>query len=247
LRWRAGLPCSPQGSFPQSLKPAELKAAYRFFDNTQDRYRRHFGAAHCAKPLDRMRQVLRCWRSRTRPNLICRICTTTEGLGYGTGGNERGFMMAQSAGRHAREGLPLGVLGMKTWGRAQEEAGKGRDRKARPIAEKESIKWIEGIKHLARLRTRCAEPGLSVWATARATCMNCFATERPDGVDWLIRAAQQSPRPSSHAISVGVRSGHGTAWPYRPAGARRGSMPRRTARLTLRCAAVATAASEGAC
>jgi len=24
---------SPQGSFPQSLKPAELKAAYRFFDN----------------------------------------------------------------------------------------------------------------------------------------------------------------------------------------------------------------------
>ncbi|OTP68706.1 Transposase [Caballeronia sordidicola] len=63
------------------------------------------------------------------------------------------------------EGLPLGLLGMKTWVCAQEEAGKGRHRKARPIAEKEIIKWIEGIKHLAALTTRCAETRFFCGAT----------------------------------------------------------------------------------
>jgi hypothetical protein len=47
---------SPQGSFPQSLKPAELKAAYRFFDNTQIDIDGIL-APHIAQTLDRMRQV----------------------------------------------------------------------------------------------------------------------------------------------------------------------------------------------
>ncbi|MGT2432607.1 IS4/Tn5 family transposase DNA-binding protein [Cupriavidus basilensis] len=50
------LSCSPQGSFPQSLKSAELKAAYRFFDNTQVDTDGIL-APHIAQTLDRMRQV----------------------------------------------------------------------------------------------------------------------------------------------------------------------------------------------
>src|SRR6218665_1496966 len=41
----------------------------------------------------------------------------TEGLGLGTGGNRHGFMI-HSQLAVSPEGLPLGVLGMKTWVRA---------------------------------------------------------------------------------------------------------------------------------
>jgi hypothetical protein len=161
----------------------------------------------------------------------------TEGLGYGTGGNERGFMM-HSLLAVTPEGLPLGVLGMKTWVRAQEEAGKGRDRKARPIAEKESIKWIEGIKHLAALRTRCAETRFVCVGDRESDVYELFATERPDGVDWLIRAAhnRRVRHPTQYLWeSVQAMAPLGNTDLLVPA---RGSMPQRTARLTLRCAAV---------
>jgi len=51
----------------------------------------------------------------------------------------------------APEGLPLGVLGMKTWVRPDEAFSKKQLRKARSINEKESIKWIEGLEHLGAL------------------------------------------------------------------------------------------------
>ncbi|MFT4511204.1 transposase DNA-binding-containing protein [Caballeronia sp. 15711] len=131
------LACSPQGSFPQSLKPAELKAAYRFFDNTQIDTDGIL-APHIAQTLDRMRQVPVVLAIQDTTEFNLSHLHATEGLGYGAGGNERGFMM-HSLLAVTPEGLPLGVLGMKTWVRAQEEAGKGRECKARPIAEKESM------------------------------------------------------------------------------------------------------------
>jgi hypothetical protein len=227
---------SPQGSFPQSLKAAELKAAYRFFDNTQVDTDGIL-APHIAQTLDRMRQVpvVLAIQDTTEFNLT--HLHATEGLGYGTGGNERGFMM-HSLLAVTPEGLPLGVLGMKTWVRAQEEAGKGRHRKTRPIAEKESIKWIEGIRHLAALRTRCAETRFVCVGDRESDVYELFATERPDGVDWLIRAARnRRVRDPAQYLweSVQATAPLGHTELLVPA---RGSMAQRTARLTLRCAAV---------
>ena len=227
---------SPQGSFPQSLKAAELKAAYRFFDNSQVDTDGIL-APHIAQTLDRMSQVpvVLAIQDTTEFNLA--HLHATEGLGYGTGGNERGFMM-HSLLAVTPEGLPLGVLGMKTWVRAQEEAGKGRHRKARPIAEKESIKWIEGIWHLAALRARCAETRFVCVGDRESDVYELFATERPDGVDWLIRAARNRHvrDPAQYlweCVQATAPLGHTEL--LVPA---RGSMPQRTARLTLRCAAV---------
>ncbi|WP_251031864.1 hypothetical protein [Paraburkholderia strydomiana] len=45
----------------------------------------------------------------------------TQGLGHGTSSNLHGFML-HSLLAVAPEGLPLGVLGMKTWIRAREES-----------------------------------------------------------------------------------------------------------------------------
>lgn len=230
------LACSPQGSFPQSLKPAELKAAYRFFDNSQVDTDGIL-APHIAQTLDRMRHVPVVLAVQDTTEFNLSHLHATEGLGHGTGGNERGFMM-HSLLAVTPEGLPLGVLGMKTWVRPHEETGKGRKRKARPIAEKESSKWIEGIRHLAALRTRCTETRFVCVGDRESDVYELFATERPEGVDWLIRAAHNRCvcHPEEYlweAVQATEPLGHTDL--LVPA---RGSIPQRTARLTLRCAPV---------
>lgn len=48
-------------------------------------------------------------------------------------------------------GTPLGYLGLQTWTRDPEEKGKRRNRRKIPIEEKESWKWIEGMKRAQRI------------------------------------------------------------------------------------------------
>jgi hypothetical protein len=76
------LGCAPQSSFPQSLQPAELKAAYRFFDNAQVDANGIL-APHIAQTLDRMKQVpvVLAVQDTTEFNLA--HLSATEGLGYG--------------------------------------------------------------------------------------------------------------------------------------------------------------------
>ncbi|VVE85103.1 Transposase for transposon Tn5 [Pandoraea sputorum] len=138
------LSASPHTSLPQALSPAELKAAYRFFDNDQIDTDGVL-APHIAQTLHRMEQipVVLAIQDTTEFNLT--HLPATEGLGRGTGGNERGFLM-HSLLAVSPEGLPLGVPGMKTWARPEGTEGRAALRKFRPIHEKESIKWMRGLR-----------------------------------------------------------------------------------------------------
>lgn len=111
----------------------------------------------------------------------------TEGLGRGTGNNEQGFMM-HSLLAVTPEGLPLGVLGMKTRVRPQEVFGKRAPAVTRPIEQKESNKWLEGIDHPAALKVRCTQTRFVCVGDRESGLYELFVAERPDGVDWLIRA-----------------------------------------------------------
>lgn len=230
------LACSPQGSFPQSLKSAELKAAYRFFDNTRVDTDGVL-SPHIAQTLDRMKQVPVVLAVQDTTEFNLSHLSATVGLGYGSGRHERGFMM-HSLLAVTPEGLPLGVLGMKTWVRAEEAFGKKHQRQARPITEKESIKWIEGIEHLSALKARCAETRLVGVGDRESDLYELFASERADGVDWLVRAAHnRCVRHTQEYLWETVRACAplGNTELLVPA---RGSVPQRTARLTLRCTKV---------
>jgi hypothetical protein len=230
------LACSPQGSFPQSLKPAELKAAYRFFDNAQVDTDAIL-APHVTQTLDRMRQVPVVLAVQDTTEFNLSHLPATQGLGYGTGNNLRGFMM-HSLLAVTPEGLPLGVLGMKTWIRPEQEFGKKHQRKTRSVREKESVKWLEGIEHLAALKTRCAETRFIGVGDRESDLYELFAAERPAGVDWLIRAAwnRRAHHPEGHlweVVQATTPLGHSDLLvPARP------NLAQRTARLTLRCATV---------
>jgi hypothetical protein len=177
----------PHCSFPQSLSPAELKAAYRFFDNE------HVDTngvltGHIGRTLHRMQQVplVLSVQDTTEYNLT--HLNATQGLGYCSHKDVRGFMM-HSMLALTPEGLPLGILGMKTWTRPLAELGKRAQRKKRLISQKESIKWIEGLFHLSCLKSRCPDTQIVSVCDREADLYELFMAERPAGVDWLVRAA----------------------------------------------------------
>ena len=227
---------SSHTSLPQALSPAELKAAYRFFDNDQVDTDGVL-APHIAQTLGRMQQipVVLAIQDTTEFNLT--HLPATEGLGYCTGGNKRGFLM-HSLLAVSPEGLPLGVLGMKTWVRREETRGSAAQCKSRPIHEKESVKWIEGLAHLSALKSRCAHTQLIGIGDRESDVYELFAAQRSDGVDWLVRAAwnRRANHPQRYlweAVLDTPAVGHPEL--LVPA---KGARAARTARLTLRYACI---------
>ncbi|MGH8783830.1 MAG: IS4 family transposase [Cupriavidus necator] len=230
------LASSPDCAFPRSLNSAELKAAYRFFDNPQVDTDGVL-APHIAQTLRRMTQVpvVLAVQDTTEFNLT--HLKATEGLGYGTGNNSRGFML-HSLLAVTPEGLPLGVLGMKTWVRPDAQLGKKQQRKHRPIADKESVKWLEGIGHMGALKARCPDAKMVCIGDRESDIYELFVAERPAGVEWLIRAAsdRRTTNPE-HCLweAVTATTPLGETELQVPA---QGNQPRRIARLTLRCTPV---------
>jgi hypothetical protein len=226
----------PHGSFPQALKAHELKAGYRFYDN--DRVDTDgILASHIARTIERINQVpvVLVPQDTTEYNLSHLHATT--GLGYGSGGLDRGFMM-HSMLAVTPEGLPLGVLGMKTWTRPEQEMGKAKQRKKRAITEKESIKWIEGLAHLSALKARCPETRLIAVGDRESDLYDLFAAERSEGVEWLVRACVNRcvEHPEAYLWeTVQATAPLGKSQVIVP---QRGNSPQRIACLTLRSAPV---------
>ncbi|MCW5282871.1 hypothetical protein D8B29_06165 [Verminephrobacter eiseniae] len=163
----------------------------------------------------------------------------TEGLGLGTGGNRHGFMI-HSQLAVSPEGLPLGVLGMKTWVRAAEESGKRTKRKKLPIADKESVKWRAGHERLVALEAHCKDTHIVGISDREGDIYDVFMAQRIEGVDSLVRAAWN--RRVEHEEQYLWQTVLGTPVPGEtdllvPASANT-RKPARTARLALRCTKV---------
>ncbi|WP_322784438.1 IS4 family transposase [Verminephrobacter eiseniae] len=233
---------APHCSFPQALDAATLKAAYRFFDNPKVDAKGVL-EPHIGQTLERIRQlpvvlvVVLVPQGTSEFNLT--HLPATEGLGLGTGGNRHGFMI-HSQLAVSPEGLPLGVLGMKTRVRPAEESGKRTKRKKLPIADKESVKWRAGHERLVALEAHCKDTHIVGISDREGDIYDVFMAQRVEGVDWLVRAAWN--RRVEHEEQYLWQTVLGTPVLGEtdllvPASANT-RKPARTARLALRCTKV---------
>lgn len=182
------LALSPQCSFPQALSGAQLKAAYRFFDN-QAVGTDGVLTTHIGRTMGRMNEFPVVLVAEDTTEFDLSHLPATQGLGYVSSPLPlRGFLM-HSLLAVSPEGLPLGILGLKTWVRPPEQMGKKHRRKSLPVSEKESVKWLEGLSQLATLKPRCPHTRLVAVCDREADIYELFVAERPEGVDWLVRAA----------------------------------------------------------
>lgn len=227
---------SPHCSLPQSLSAAELKAAYRFFDNDEVDIDGILGA-HVAQTLWRMSKVPIVLAIQDTTEFNLSHLPATSGLGYGGNKQVRGYFM-HSMLAVTPDGLPLGLLGMKTWTRPDEQFGKKAVRAKLPIAQKESIKWIEGLRHLNGLHARCPGTQLVTVCDREADIYDLFAHARSPDVEWLVRAAwnRSTAHPDAYlwdAMQLAPLVGTTTLRL-----ARQANSPERVAVLEIRCATV---------
>jgi hypothetical protein len=86
------------------------------------------------------------------------------------------------------KGLPIGILKQDVWGRDIEQKGKAKDRRDKPIEEKESYRWLQSISETEQMLTN-QQLQVSI-ADREADIYELFAQERKTNSHFLIRAGQ---------------------------------------------------------
>lgn len=108
-----------------------------------------------------------------------------RGLGPGGDGVSAGFFLHPVVAVERGSGDVLGLLGAKVWTRSDEYVETAS--RARPLAERESVRWLEG----AACAEACLADAASVTVVAdREGDIYAAFARRPPRIDLLVRAAQ---------------------------------------------------------
>jgi len=182
------LGAQPSCSLPDaSDDPATLKAAYRFFDNDHVRAQAML-QSHILSTSRRMHALERVLAVQDTTYLDFTSHPNTSGLGPLAAPSHQG-LLAHSTLALTPEGVPLGLLQQQVWAR-DPDTPRHKDHKQRPLAEKESHKWLTSLQALAAAREACPDTHFVSVGDREADVYDLFLLDRPAGVDLLVRAAQ---------------------------------------------------------
>jgi len=184
----------PNLSIPAACRGrAEMEAAYRFFDNDKVTLDKVL-APHVARTRERMaeQKVVLLVQDTTEIDLTR---PEQEVKGAGTlDGSRSGFLLHEM---HAftPEGIPLGTVWTeiinRTDGVAHASAKTRYERMCEPIEEKESMRWLTGLRQARELAQQLPNVECVCVADSEADIYELFAEPRGETpVHWLIRACQ---------------------------------------------------------
>jgi hypothetical protein len=140
----------PNVSIPEALGSwAAIKGAYRFFDNKKVTPDSIF-CAHREATLERIKDQPVILAIQDTTGLDYSSHPDTEGLGpIGQTGLPLSGYFLHACLAASPEGVPLGILAHRLWVRPPEP--KGGSRKDRPLEDKESARWIDMTKEVAKV------------------------------------------------------------------------------------------------
>jgi len=192
------LGAQPSASLPDATDdPATLKAAYRFFDNHYVRAEAML-ASHVQSTIHRMRIVPLVLAPQDTTYLDWTDHPATEGLGPLAAATHQG-LIAHTTLALTPERVPLGLLQQQVWAR-DPAVHRNDDHKQRPIADKESQKWLTSLEAVIAARAACRDTQFVSIGDREADVYDLFLVARPVGVDLLVRAAQdrKADHPDHH-------------------------------------------------
>jgi Transposase DNA-binding/Transposase Tn5 dimerisation domain len=173
---------------------AEMKAAYRFFDNEKVTFEKVL-EPHVDETKKRMveQKVVLLVQDTTEVDLT-RPNQEVEDAGE-LDGPRRGVLLHPM---HAftSDGLPLGTVWAEVLNRTEgvsheTSAEKSRKRKGKPIEEKESYRWLTALREARKVAQEMPEVQCICVADSEADIYELFAEPRGEKpVHWLIRACQ---------------------------------------------------------
>jgi hypothetical protein len=197
---RAAILLSTLGNRPTLSIPAacggraEMKAAYRFFDNEKVTFENVL-EPHIAKTKERMteQKVVLLVQDTTEVDLTR---PEQEVVGAGELDGPRRGVLLHTMHAFAPDGLPLGTAWAEVLNRTEgvsheTREKKSRKRKDKPIEEKESLRWLTGLREARKLAQEMPEVQCICVADSEADIYELFAEPRGEQpVHWLIRACQ---------------------------------------------------------
>jgi hypothetical protein len=182
------LGAQPSASLPDATDdPATLKAAYRFFDNDYVRADAML-ESHVQSTTRRLQTVPLVLAVQDTTYLDWTDHPATKGLGPLAAVSHQG-LLAHTTLALTPERVPLGLLQQQVWVR-EKEVRRNQDHKQRPIADKESQKWLTSLASVICARAKCPTTHFVSVGDREADVYDLFLLARPSGVDLLVRAAQ---------------------------------------------------------
>jgi Domain of unknown function (DUF4338)/Transposase Tn5 dimerisation domain/Transposase DNA-binding len=222
---------------------ARTKAAYRFFDHQRVTMDAVLEPHHQAT-VARMRQEVIVLAVQDSSSLNYTKHPQTQGLGpIGSRRDGAQGLILHNTLALRPDGLPLGLLDVQCWARDANTFGKKHQRHTRPIAAKESYKWIRPLTEIRAAADRC--PNTRIVTVADRECDVFEFLQEADSahLDLLVRATEDralQPDPGDEQVR--------RLWPFMeslPAAGqialevpRRGRQPARTALMSVRFAEV---------
>ena len=177
----------PSRSIPEaSGSLAMSKAAYRFFSNEDIRSQAILDS-HIASSIGRMQSQSLVLAVQDSTSLDWSHHPATQGLGRIESKFTQG-LMAHTTLALTPEQVPLGILEQQVWTRPDELQAK--ERTKRSVDQKESRKWLQSLATVASLREACPQTHFVSVGDREADVYDLFLAPRPEGVDLLVRAAQ---------------------------------------------------------
>jgi len=192
------LGANPNLSIPGATKSrAEMEAAYRFFDNDK------------VSPEKILAPHIEATRRRiSQSGLVLLVQDTTEidltrpeqqvkGAGPMDSEARRGAFFHPLKAFDS-DGLPLGIAWHKSWAREEIETSltkneKSQKRKQTPIEQKESVRWLEGLRAAREVAAACPETSCVCVADSESDIYELFSEPRDchgGQVQLLVRACQ---------------------------------------------------------
>ena len=231
----------PLANVPQACASrAKTKAAYRFFDH-DDTSMDTLLQPHYQATVARVAQESIVLAVQDTTSLDYTTHRAAEGTGpIGSWVNGPQGLHLHSTLAFSTEGTPLGFLDVQCWARDRQDFGKKARRRATPIEEKESFKWLKGYRAVATVQARLPKTVLVSIGDREADVYELFreATAQAHGPKLLIRAEHdrqlqnEQARLWQHLQSQPIAGVQILQVP------RRGSQPVRCAHLAIRFAAV---------
>jgi hypothetical protein len=187
----------PTASIPAACGGyAEMAAAYRFFDNQKVTYDKILDP-HTHKTHDRVREqtVVLCVQDTSEIDLT-RPHQPVEGAGPLASDARRGVLLHR-LDAFTTDGTPLGRVWSQVHARDDEslqtpQPEKRKRRKAAPIEDKESFRWLEGLRKTRELAEQCPGVTCVCVADSEADIYELFAEERgpTNPIHFLVRLCQ---------------------------------------------------------
>ncbi len=169
---------------------AELTAAYRFWNNPRVSPRKIL-RGHVEQTVQRALEYPTVLAIQDTTEIDLTDHPATQGTGYLASSRTRGLLM-HSVFVVSETGMPLGTIRQIFWTRLLKHLGKRHQRRSRPLKDKESRRWIYGIRAIQRI----------LWEHPHVVCVGdresdlfpLFAAPRAAHVDLLIRVSREMRR-----------------------------------------------------